>query len=74
MSDEVIKYDGFEMQWDGPKRSMVPKKECPTCGATDVAGCLQLVGGEHAGEYCLQCYMAWVAANVPRMVPLKAGG
>lgn len=45
--------------------------ECPVCGweCTEGSGVeLWLDGTQLEGMYCTKCYMAWVAANIPKMV------
>lgn len=52
------------------------KLKCPVCGAEDTEFreiprfTIKLEGFE--GTYCDACYIRWVTANIPKLVPVEA--
>jgi hypothetical protein len=51
-----------------------PRYKCEKCGnecgSTWDAQMISVTIVPYDGEYCLKCYAAWIAANVPKMVEL----
>lgn len=49
-----------------------PRFRCPTCkhesgGGIEDACAISVSIEPHSGKYCLKCYAAWIAANVPKL-------